>query len=134
MVMSLLHPNIEDYAGDKFVEFGVERASMNIMAAKCLYKRSEVFGKNNTSDGNLVLNRILLDNSRYLNSVQEEDGGFGTFHKTALALHAQRFTPIQCMSSSHVFTNYEFTKKEKSLFDRKLTHDHRTVPHRSCLK
>ena len=64
VVMSLLHPDIEDYAGDKFVEFGVERASMNIMAAKCLYKRSEVFGKNNTSDGNLVLNRILLDNSR----------------------------------------------------------------------
>lgn len=96
VVMSLLHPDIEDYAGDKLVEFGVERASMNIMAAKCLYKRSEVFGKNKTSEGNLVLNRILLDNSRYLNSVQEEDGGFGTFHKTALALHSQRFTPIQC--------------------------------------
>ena len=64
MIQSLLHPSIEDYVGDKLVEFGVERASMNIMAAKCLYKRSQVFGKNKTLDGNLVLNRILLDNSR----------------------------------------------------------------------
>jgi len=70
---------------------------MNMGAASCLY-RSNLKHEDEFEHLREPLLAVLQMNSRFINSVQDEDGGFGNVYSTAMALHAQRQSPIVCCS------------------------------------
>lgn len=92
---ALAYPTQEDLGDNS--ELNLERAAMNMMAASCLY-RSNLQYEEEFEHLREPLLAVMLMNSRFINSVQEEDGGFGNVYSTAMALHAQRQSPIVCCS------------------------------------
>jgi len=92
---ALAYPTPEDFGDNS--ELNLERAAMNMIAASCLY-RSDLQYEEEFEHIRDPLLLVLQTNSRFINSVQEEDGGFGNVYSTALALHAQRQSPLVCCS------------------------------------
>jgi len=92
---ALAYPTPEDLGDNSALN--LERATMNMIAASCLY-RSNLQYEDEFEHLREPLLAVLLMNSRFINSVQDEDGGFGNVYSTAMALHAQRQSPIVCCS------------------------------------
>jgi hypothetical protein len=84
----------EDDLGEN-AALNLERAAMNMIATSCLYRSNLESGAVGTNIKK-ALASVLLHNSRFINSVQEEDGGFGNVYSTAVVLHAQRQSPYVC--------------------------------------
>jgi len=91
---SMISSPSEDDLGEN-AALNLERAAMNMIATSCLYRSNLESGAVGTNIKK-ALASVLLHNSRFINSVQEEDGGFGNVYSTAVVLHAQRQSPYVC--------------------------------------
>ena len=85
--------HINDVIFSIFQEFqplGVERAALNIIASRCI---SDHLAGASRNPEDLIENYVLIEgiynNLKYISSLQNEDGGFGTIHATALAVTAE---------------------------------------------
>merc|ERR1712179_136824 len=95
------YPSEDDF-GDN-TELNLERAAMNMIALSCLHRANLEFDHDGEAKPLLqnAMKSVLLHNSEFINSVQEEDGGFDNVYSTALALHAQRQSPIVCCKNKN---------------------------------
>ncbi len=74
---------IPNYKAGERYPLGVERAAMNALALRCLQDK---FTTVSTTKKKLF--NYAIKNLRYIYSMQESDGGFGTVYTTALAISA----------------------------------------------
>jgi len=95
---ALIYPAGPENLG-KSIPQGLERAAMNSLAASCLAK-SDLRYDSDYSKIKKTMSGIILHNLRYINSIQHEDGGFGTLYGTSLALHAQSYSDVKFASNT----------------------------------
>jgi len=113
---SMINSPSEEDLGEN-TELNLERAAMNMIATSCLYR-------SNLESGEVGINikkalaTVLLHNSRFINSVQEEDGGFGNVYSTAMVLHAQRQSPyVCCKNKEKEYSNFNEDEAMEWLLD-----------------
>ena len=77
--------SLKDYEFGVSRPMGVERASLNAIAIKCLQNK---FNSIDVSTLKRNLFNYAIKNLKYVQSLQREDGGYGTVYTTSLAIHA----------------------------------------------